>query len=109
MRQNPMVFNQAFLYHGNTRTIDHIATVLPENSLHWKAELPRPFNYLLPGFKTTPESFFSCWLKSTFALSQANPAKLIAVLAAFACRLLRNLLIASLTKRSTVGRCRLPW
>ena len=41
MRQNPMVFNQAFLYHGNTRTIDHIATVLPENSLHWKAELPR--------------------------------------------------------------------
>jgi hypothetical protein len=33
-----------------------------------KTELPRPFSYLLPGFKTTPESFFICWLKSTFAL-----------------------------------------
>ena len=58
--------------------------VLPENGLHLKAELPRPFSYLLHGFKTTPESFFSCWVKSTFALSRVNPAKLIAVLAAVA-------------------------
>jgi hypothetical protein len=33
--------------------------VLPENGSHLKAELPRPFSYLLHGFKTTPESFFS--------------------------------------------------
>jgi hypothetical protein len=58
-----------------------VATVLPENALHLKAELPLPFSYLLPGFKTTPESFFGCCVKSTFTLLQVNPAKLIAVLA----------------------------
>jgi hypothetical protein len=63
--------------------------VLSENGLHLKAELPGPFNYLLHGFKTTPESFFSCWVKSTFALRRVNPAKLIAVLAAV-CRCLRE-------------------
>jgi hypothetical protein len=56
-----------------------------------KAELPRPFGYLLPGFKTTPESFFSCWVQSTFALLRVNPATIIAVLAAVACRCLPEL------------------
>ena len=55
--------------------------MLPENGSHLKAELPRPFSYLLPSFNTTPESFFNCWVNSTFALSRVNPAKLIAVLA----------------------------
>ncbi len=54
-------------------------------------EGPGPFSYLLHGFKTTPESFFSCWVKSTFALLRVNPAKLIAVLTAVACRCLSEL------------------
>ena len=68
------------------RITGEVLLVLPENGSHLKAELPRPFSYLLPGFKTRPESFFSCWVKSTFALSRVNPTKLIGVLAAVACR-----------------------
>jgi hypothetical protein len=66
------------------REIGEVAT---STALKWFAlegRVARPFSYLLHGFKTTPESFFSCWVKSTLALSRVNPAKLIAVLAAVA-------------------------
>jgi hypothetical protein len=66
------------------RITGEVLLALPENGSHLKAELPRPFSYLLPGFKTRPESFFSCRVKSTLVLSRVNPTKLIVVLAAVA-------------------------
>jgi hypothetical protein len=48
---------------------------------HLIAESPRPFSYLLRGFKTTPESFFSFWVKSAVALLRVNPAEFILSLA----------------------------
>ena len=65
-------------------------------------------DYLLSGFKTAPESFCSCWAKPTFALSRVNPAKLMRFLLLLLVDVYGSLLIASVTKRSTVGRCHLP-
>jgi hypothetical protein len=46
-----------------------------ENALHLKAELPRPCSYLLHGFKTTPESIFSFWVKSAGRASAGESRK----------------------------------
>jgi hypothetical protein len=73
----------------------HRSIVLPENGLR----LPRPFSHLLPGFKTTHQNRSSVAGKFTFALLRVNPAKLIAVLLLI--DFFGNLLIASVTKRST--------
>ena len=52
--------------------------------------------------------FFSFCVKSTCTLSRMNPAKLIAVLAAVACRCLRELADRIRHQTQHGGRCRLP-
>jgi hypothetical protein len=58
--------------------------------LHLEGRVAPAFQLPLAGLQDTPESFFS-WVNSTFTLLQVNPAKLITVLVAVACRFLREL------------------